>query len=192
MRSAGLLDVVRDNARLKELLAVSFEFDVARTESEGAAAIDCGLSLQLLAGDPAGGRFYLCGETGLEGPILYASSEGQAGLIADSLREALELVVGLPYWRDCLTYAGGGRLDVMADAMRHLQAEHDNSALPSLQAQVSELLCVDLPAPEIPLARLHAAGLRSEPGFVFRDETGEYEGLFGSFHPDRNPRWSRG
>ncbi|MDX8148366.1 hypothetical protein SK854_40065 [Lentzea sp. BCCO 10_0061] len=58
-----------------------------------------------MAGDFAGGQFYLCGDAGSERPVLHASSEGQAGLVANNLREAVELVVGLPHRQDCLTFA---------------------------------------------------------------------------------------
>lgn len=160
-RSVGLLEDVQNSARLSELLAV-LEFDVSRTEVDGTESIDCGIPLVVLAGDFTGGRFYRCGDFGTEGPVLYASSGGQAGLIADSVREALQLVIGLPHWRDCLN---GGHFDVTTDAVRHAQTE------------AAALLSLDLLAPDVLLNRLRAAVLRSGPEFVFRDETGEYEGL---------------
>ncbi|GLY52662.1 hypothetical protein Lesp01_63180 [Lentzea sp. NBRC 102530] len=181
-RSYGLLLDVQDNARLAELLATSFEFDVTRTETTGTESVE-GSDLVVLAGDFTGGRFYRVAAQE-EGPILHATSEGQAGLIADSLREALQLVIGLPYWLDCLTFSAGGDLDAMAAAARHLARE--NPDLRSRQAEAAELLSLDVPEPDDLLARLHAAASRP---IVLRDETGEYEGLFGSFSPERNERW---
>ncbi|SFR27143.1 hypothetical protein SAMN04488564_110345 [Lentzea waywayandensis] len=169
-RTAGLLNAVRDNARLREVLA-SFGFDVSRAGVRGTASIESGLPLEPLAGDFAGGRFYLCGDAEWERQVLYASAEGQAGLIASSLREALQLVIGLPSWQDCLTCAGGVRIDLTADA-----------------AEASELLSLDLPPQDVLLNRLHAAVARSAPEFVFRDETGEYEGLDGSSLPETSPK----
>ncbi|GHH62990.1 hypothetical protein [Lentzea cavernae] len=173
VRSAGLLDVVRDSARLRELLAI-IEFDVARTEVEGPVSIESGLALEPVAGDFTGGRFYLCGDAGGERQVLYASSEGQAGLIASNLREALQLIVGLPAWRDCLTFANGGSLEAMADAARRRQSGQVSPAA----REAAELLSLDLPAQDVLLSRLHAAASRSAPEFVFRDDTGEHEGLF--------------
>ncbi|MFJ5989722.1 hypothetical protein [Lentzea sp. NPDC092896] len=152
--------VLPDNARLRELLAF-FEFDVSRAKAGEDASIDSGLPLEPVAGDFTGGQFYLCGEASSERPVLYASSEGQAGLVANNLREAVELVVGLPHWRDCLTFADFER----------------KSAPTSRQSEAARLLALELPAQEVLLARLHAAVLRSAPDYVFRDETGEYEGL---------------
>ena len=153
-----------DSGRLRELLAF-FEFDVARAKTGEGASIASGDALEPLAGDFSGGQFYLCGDAGSERPVLYASSEGQAGLIADNLREAVELVVGLPHWWDCLTFA---------------DFERKSPRPTSRQAEAAELLSLDLPPQEVLLARLQAAVLRSAPSYVFRDETGEYEGLLGS------------
>lgn len=149
-----------DSARLRELLAY-FEFDVSRAKTREGASISCGDALEPVAGDFSGGQFYLCGDARSERPVLYASSEGQAGLIADGLREAVELVVGLPHWHDCLTFADFER----------------RSAPVSRQREAAELLALDLPSQEELSARLRAVVLRPAPGYAFRDETGEYERL---------------
>lgn len=153
--------VLPDDVRLRELLAF-FGFDVDRAKAEDGASIASGLPLEPVAGDFAGGQFYLCGEVGSERPVLYASSEGQAGLVANNLCEAVELVVGLPHWHDCLTFA---------------DFERKSPAPTSRQNEAAQLLALELPAQEVLLARLRAAVLRSAPGYVFRDETGEYEVL---------------
>ncbi|MFJ8963714.1 hypothetical protein ACIRG5_30425 [Lentzea sp. NPDC102401] len=153
--------VLPDDVRLSELLAF-FEFDVTRAKAELGASIESGLPLEPVAGDFSGGQYYLCGDAGSGRPVLYASSEGQAGLIANNLREAVELVVGLPCWHDCLTFA---------------DFEPKPLTRTSHQDEAAQLLALKLPAQEVLLARLRAAVLRSTSGYVFRDETGEYEGL---------------
>lgn len=53
-------------------------------------------ALEGVAGYFTGGTFFLCDDRREAPPVLYASSEGQAGLIGQSLAEALEIMVGLP------------------------------------------------------------------------------------------------
>jgi hypothetical protein len=64
---------------------------------------------------------------------VYASSEGQAGLLASNLAEGLAIVVWLPYWRDRLKLSGGGQLDEMRRAEPYLvrePAEEQGNILP--------------------------------------------------------------
>jgi hypothetical protein len=46
-------------------------------------------------------------------PILYVTSEGQAGTIAPHLTALLGTFVGAPYWQDLLKFSGGGDLGEM-------------------------------------------------------------------------------
>ena len=46
-------------------------------------------------------------------PILYVTSEGQAGKVASNLSEWLAIVVAVPYWQDLLKFSGGGDLAEM-------------------------------------------------------------------------------
>ena len=54
--------------------------------------------------------------------IMYASSEGEAGVIASDIDEFITLIVACPYWRDLLRYSGGGKLDEMRRAQGVLEA----------------------------------------------------------------------
>lgn len=49
-----------------------------------------------MAGDDTGGTFFLCSN----GEVLHASSEGEAGLVGGGVDETLEVLIGLPGWRD--------------------------------------------------------------------------------------------
>ncbi|WP_245603459.1 hypothetical protein [Salinispora cortesiana] len=173
------------------LLATVFEFDTSRGDEGADAALSSSQPLERIAGDFTGGTFFRCGRSDEERPVLYASSEGQAGLIADTSREALELVIGLPYWRDCLNYSGSGNLKVMTTAAAYLQRDLVDQ-IPEIalrQSEAANYLSLEVVPANVLLARLHAAVSRSDPDYVYIDETGEYEGLFGAFRPDRNPRW---
>jgi hypothetical protein len=77
--------------------------------------------------------------------VLYASSEGQAGLIGRNLTEALENRVGLPSWWDCLKFAGGGDLAVMETTAAHLKRDQlrDQAEIADQQTQVATALSLD-------------------------------------------------
>ena len=45
--------------------------------------------------------------TGAQSHVLLATSEGQAGIMAASLQECLELVIAHPYWQDVLRFGKG-------------------------------------------------------------------------------------
>ncbi|RSM57658.1 hypothetical protein DMH04_56625 [Kibdelosporangium aridum] len=189
--SDDLLNILRRSDRAGELLAAIFKFDVTRGETTENAVLASGQPLEPVAGDFSGGTFYLCGDTAVERPVLYASSEGQAGLIGDSLDATLALIIGLPYWEDCLGYSGGGDLAAMTSAAEYLRRD-TVARVPEIsahQAEAADLLSLDIPSPETLLVQLHSVVSRSAPDYVFSDDSGEYEGLFGPWRPDRNPRW---
>src|SRR5689334_13271775 len=121
--STDLLQQITEDRELAGLLADGFEFDVRRKSDDESARLMSGLPIEGVAGDFTGGMFYLCGAKGTVRPVLYASSEGDAGVIAANLHEALELIVGFPYWRDCLTYSAGGDLIAMEAAAQFLSRD---------------------------------------------------------------------
>ena len=67
----------------------------------------------------------------LAGPqrhVLLVTSEGQAGIIAASLQECLELVVAYPYWQDVLSRAKGDA-EVMRQIFRDGIEDFEDQAL---------------------------------------------------------------
>lgn len=187
-----ILQSIQRDPSLAELLWNVCEFDLSRGDHGEPVRLSSGLGLEGVAGDFTGGTFFLCGDHGRTRPVLYASSEGQAGLIGQSLAETLEIMVGLPSWWDCLKFSGSGELEVMRTTAGHLgRAELRNE--PEIGAQrVRVATALDLELASIPvlLARLHAAVSTTSPDFVFTDETGEtYESLFGPWLPSRNHLW---
>ncbi|WP_190213737.1 hypothetical protein [Kitasatospora indigofera] len=187
-----ILDAIRQDSGLAELLWNVCEFDLARGDHGEPVRLSSGLSLTGLAGDCTGGTFFLCGRDSTARPVLYAGSEGEAGLIGQNLGEALQIMVGLPSWRDCLKFSGAGDLAVMRTAADHLVRD-ENRDEPELGAQrirLAAALRVDLPPVSALLTRLHAAVSATVPQFVLTVETGEeYETLFGTWLPSHNPAW---
>ncbi|MDH6630587.1 hypothetical protein M2271_008448 [Streptomyces sp. LBL] len=189
--STDFLQRIDEDQELPELLADAFEFDVRRKGGGESPRLASGIPLEGIAGDFTGGMFYLCGIAGSPRSVLYASSEGDAGIIATDLRETLMLVVGFPYWRDSLKYSAGGDLSAMKSATAFLCRDMmaDRPAIEAEQSRVAEALCVPLETPSVLVARLHAAVKRAGPDFDFIDDTGEYGSLFGAFPPSHNRSW---
>ncbi|MEV6867981.1 hypothetical protein AB0M44_44235 [Streptosporangium subroseum] len=83
-----------------------------------------------------------------ERPVLYADSEGQAGLAGRNPTAAIQLIVRALYWRDCLGSASGG-LDAMRSAVPNLEREYrsDNIDLDACRVSPARLLSLLLPLP---------------------------------------------
>ncbi|MGW2648453.1 hypothetical protein ACWC2T_26845 [Streptomyces sp. NPDC001393] len=187
-----LLALIRDTPDVADLLHSSFEFGISCNEHGEAVRAASGASLEAIAGDWAGGTFFLCRDEDGRRPVMYASSEGQGGLIADDLKQALEIITGLAVWQDCLKFSGGGRLEAMEAAAVLLEKDRvsDEPAIVEHRAQVAAALSLDrVPVSEL-VARLRSAVMRTEPDHLVVTESGdEYESLFGKFVPTDNPGW---
>lgn len=187
-----ILGLIRQDPDLTELLWQTCEFDLTRGDHGELVHLSSGRALEGIAGDFTGGTFFLCGERGTNRPVLYASSEGQAGLIGRTLTEALGIMVGLPSWWDCLKFSGDGDLTVMQSTAEHLARDlvGDQPEIGAQRVQIATALSLDLAPVPVLLARLRDAIAGTSPDFVLTVETGEqYETLFGSFLPSRNPSW---
>ena len=188
-----ILERIRQDLGLAELLWEVCEFDLARGDHGEPVLLSSGHAVEGIAGDFTGGTFFLCGERRSIRPVLYASSEGQAGLIGHSLAETLEVMIGLPCWWDCLKFSGGGDLVTMQSAAEHLQRDElrDQPELGAQRVQLAIALSLDLATVPLLLARLRDAVAGTAPDFLLTVETGEeYESLFGPWLPSRNPSWS--
>ncbi|KAB1982840.1 hypothetical protein [Streptomyces triticiradicis] len=187
-----ILDSIRRDPALAELLWKICEFDLSRGDHGEPVRLSSGVALEGVAGDFTGGTFFLCGDHGTARPVLYASSEGQAGLIGQSLAEALEIMIGLPSWHDCLGFSGSGDLEVMRTTAAHLGRDElsDKPGMGADRVRLAAALNLKPEAVPVLLARLHAAVSATEPDFVLTVETDdEYESLFGPWLPSRNPAW---
>ncbi|MFD9441876.1 hypothetical protein ACFWBR_27500 [Streptomyces sp. NPDC060006] len=190
-RDEEVLDSIRRDSGVAELLRHVCEFDLSRGDHGELVRLSSGLALEGVAGDFTGGTFFLCGY-GSRRPVLYASSEGQAGLIGKSLTEALEIIIGLPAWWDCLKFSGSGDLTVMQTAADHLCHDEltDQPEIGAQRVRLAAALSLELGSSPALLARLHTAVSATTPDFILTVETGEeYESLFGPWLPSRNPSW---
>ncbi|KOV69279.1 hypothetical protein [Streptomyces sp. MMG1121] len=159
------LRLLRQHPRLAELAGFPFDFDLDRAVHGHVEPVRLasGGPLEVLAGDDTGGTYFRCAD----GSVLYADSEGSAGVIGTSVDEALEILIGLPGWRDCLDLSpADGEAAILA---RVAEAEDDMREYYSIDAERAELrAALGFPerSPVELVGLLHAALLRTEPDHV--------------------------
>lgn len=100
-----LLTAIRDREEVAEFLRWPGDFELARADHVEEVHLASGARLEGVGGDGGGGTYFYCGDGGDERAILYADSEGRAGLVAVGLRELLELLLVTPWWRDCRSFS---------------------------------------------------------------------------------------
>jgi hypothetical protein len=170
-----VLDRIRDNARATELLATVFDFDLTRADHGEPVRLASGGDLHPVAGDAAGGTFFVCDG----GPVLYASSEGSAGVLAKDLTTALELIIGIPTWHDVVGDVPD--LDAMRAAHEASYIEMKEDFEPEIDQHrveaAAELGLAEVPTDEL-LLRLRTSLTDLSPDYVLVNEDGdEYESL---------------
>ncbi|PBC70330.1 hypothetical protein BX265_7743 [Streptomyces sp. TLI_235] len=189
--SDHLLDLIQGTPDIRGLLRASFEFDIERKECGAGLKLASGAPLEPIAGDFTGGAYFLCTEEGGRRPVVFASSEGEGGLIADDLADALEIIIGLQ-WRDCLSFSGSGDLEVMLASAQHLERylARDNPEIAEERARVAAGLSLRvLPVPDL-VIRLEEAASRTEPHYVVVTDDGDvYDPLFGEYSEPRHGGW---
>ncbi len=185
-----MLERIERTPDIRELLRSSFAFDTWRRDGDG-LRLASGAPLEPIAGEFAGGSYFLCPEQDGRRPVVYASSEGEGGLIADDLAEALEIIVGLD-WMSCLGFSGGGDIAVMQVSAQHLERylARDNPEIAEERAQVAEALSLRVVPVADLVVRLHEAASRTAPEYVVTTEDGDaYGPLFGDFTEPREGGW---
>ncbi|TDD57002.1 hypothetical protein E1286_01495 [Nonomuraea terrae] len=168
----SLLRRIAATPALSGILRELIEFDVEDLESvDGSTArLLSGESLHAIACDGAAGRFFLVGREARLRHVLYADSEGSAGLVGSSLSNALATMVALPNWRDLLNFSGGGDLGQMRRAQAWLEEgmRRRHPDLDELQAVlVSEL---GLVVPDDPVLALWDSVRATDPDIDFIDD----------------------
>ncbi|MDX3356978.1 hypothetical protein PV703_27475 [Streptomyces sp. ME01-24h] len=175
--SEALLTRIENDPVAAQRLAWPGDFDITRRDPVEAVRLSSGLTIRPIAGDGAGGTFFLCGEPGdAERPVVYADSEGQAALIGADLPEAVELIVSCPMWWHDVD--SGLPLEELAAEVRE-----DHPDLDRERAELVAALGLTLPPVEEVVARLRATAARTAPDFlpyVDDDDHEPYEPLFRS------------
>lgn len=131
--------------------------------------------------DGSGGAFVLLPSQN----VLYVSSEGRAGIIADSFEAFVQLVVACPYWLDILKFSAGGDLAEMRRAAVALEAtRHDRDEVDHAREEIRSGL--GLPEPDDPVGALYEAVAASD-AIVRTTDGSPFTTLFNRFSVDNNP-----
>jgi hypothetical protein len=134
---------------------------------------------------------YLLGEA--SGRVVFVTTDGQAGVVARSIEDLLELMVTHPFWRDLLKFSGGGQLVEMRRAATFLdkefhevgQAAEEDRHLISL---ISKRLCVSPNERAVEL--LHEAVSSGGADVKVKAVDGtEFVSLFNHFTVESNRQW---
>lgn len=175
------LRLLREQPHLAELAAFPFNFDLARADHGEAVRLASGGPLDAVAGDDTGGTYFVCGD----GSVLYADSEGSAGIIGNSVDEALEVLVGLPGWHDYLGLAPADGEEKIRAAVAETEEEiREYHGIDDERAELRAGLGLPERSPVELTGLLHAALLRTEPDFLLLNaEEGGAHALL-----DRHPR----
>ncbi|MEV5952380.1 hypothetical protein AB0M11_01145 [Streptomyces sp. NPDC051987] len=159
------LRLLRQHRRLAELAAFPFNFDLDRAADGHAEPVRLasGASLEAVAGCDTGGTYFVCAD----GSLLYADSEGSAGTLGSSVDEALEILIGLPGWRDCLHLTpADGEAAILARVTGIEEEMREYYGIDAERAELRAALGLSDRSPVELLGMLHTALLRTEPDFL--------------------------
>ncbi|MFG2884512.1 hypothetical protein ACGFYV_19845 [Streptomyces sp. NPDC048297] len=181
------LRTLRQHRDLAVLAAFPFDFDLDRAAHGHVedVRLASGGPLEVLAGDDTGGTYFRCAD----GSVLYADSEGSAGIIGTSVDAALEILIGLPGWHDYLGLPpADGEEAVLACVAETEEEIRESYDIDAERAELRAALGLPERSPVELIGLLHCALLRTEPDHVLlNDEEGmAYRLLDG--HP-RPPLW---
>ncbi|WP_413113575.1 hypothetical protein [Thaumasiovibrio sp. DFM-14] len=176
---------------IADALGELFDFELGQANDDYSwIKLDPNLPFTVLAGEGSGGVFLAYGSLELEKrPILFASSEGQAGKVANNLSEFLALLIAIPYWFDLLKFSGNGDLSEMRKTAVFMESEYreDYPELAEVRERIHSQL--SLPNLEDPIAILHTR-VHSSDCTVVAGDGWKYETLFNSFVSSDNKSWS--
>lgn len=194
MSEAALIQSLRTSTEAKRILDRNFDFLVTPPNTESSLfQLRDGIAYEVIATDASGGMFALCeARSPSARPLLYASSEGQAGIIARSLEHGLSIIIELPYWQDCLKFSKGGQLVEMRRVIP--LAESDLVArrpqIATNREAVRRLLGLSMISDVV--ASLHSALTDLSQLYPVCSSDGwPFESLFGKFTVMSNGEWRR-
>ncbi|TAK63042.1 hypothetical protein [Methylobacter sp.] len=142
-------------------------------------------------GEDASGGVFLSGN--VTGRVLYVSSEGQAGIVAISMSEFLQLIVTHPYWFDLLKFSGSGSLSEMQRSVPYLESEQEEDDKHEI-AQAREAVSKGLAISKSPHAlrqlqyAVSAGGVDIE---VLAKDGTRFGSLFNKFTVESNLMWKQ-
>ncbi|MET7680755.1 hypothetical protein [Streptomyces sp. NPDC005423] len=179
------LELLRLHPRLAELAAFPFDFDLVRAEHGEPVRLASGNPIRPVAGDDTGGTYFVCAD----GSVLYADSEGSAGIIGSHVDEALEMLIGLPCWRDHVDLSpADGAAEISARVAEVEEEIREEYGIDAARAELRGALGLSERSPVEYVTMLHTALLRTEPDFLLLNAEGGGAYQLLDRHP-RPPLW---
>jgi hypothetical protein len=186
-----LYELIHGNKKIEEILEWPFDFIlVTPTLDTTEYYFKTEEQALCVAEDASGGVFALWGDGDInEREVIYVSSEGQAGKIANNFDYLISLILLCPFWSDLLKFSGQGQISEMRKAYPLLVKEYEED-IPELEESRNYIFSM-LPLPKIddPVKKLYDSvvsqqniTIKSNDGYIF-------EGLFNSFLVENNPSW---
>lgn len=171
-------------------LASQLDFDLDRASHDNSwIRLERQTKYIVLAGESSGGVFLAYGDGELARlPILYATSEGQAGHIASNFTELLAITIAAPYWRDLLKFSAKGTLSEMRRTAIFAEREYAEEYVDFADAKARLMSCLPIPAVADPIGLLHDRVHATDCSLI-SDDGWRYESLFNGFKSSDNPRW---
>lgn len=151
-------EILRADNDIRDMLW-PFDFEVTDTAEFGPVWFDTAdLAPFEIVGQRSSGCVYAL--VGPERHVLLVTSEGEAGIIAASLKECLELVIAHPYWQDVVSRADGDLAEMrrlFRDGVKDFETDmfDDNPEIADFRPRLRKQLGLDIPGD--PAGRLHHA-----------------------------------
>jgi len=125
MNIPSIYESLTKNSLVQDILSWPFDFEVCKPYLLSSDwPISLSEELIVLAEDGCGGVFTILENIEADlSPVIFLSSEGQAGKVSENFVEFLSVMVAIPYWRDLLKFSAGGELEEMKKAIPFLEAE---------------------------------------------------------------------
>ena len=184
------MDIAQFPTEVTKALAWPFDFDIRGIPLNRIwFAVVPAIDMVPIARDGTGGIFARLNDCG---DIPYVDSEGSGGVIALNLDALILLFVCHPYWKDILTFSGGGKLAEMRRTLPFAERDHYGAAPGARKLGALIRGRLGLPHTTDLVDILHPSVSSSQDRSTLIAPDGSRLGsLFNTFTVDRNPGWRR-
>ena len=191
MGSKSMYHKIVSNTELIGILSEYYDFEIVEANSntnDYFFVVDD--KATIIAQNASGGVFALYGDGDEEDlPVIFISSEGQAGKVGKNIEEFLGIMITCPYWRDLLKFSGNGQLSEMLKSQPFLEDEilKDLPEIESVKNKVFSML--SMCGISKPVETLYES-MDSKPYVHVSYLEGEkFDSLFNKFVVTDNPLW---
>jgi hypothetical protein len=170
-------------------LAYAFDFDIDRASQDYSwIRLTPEHRFVVVAGESTGGAFLAYGTGDFDQmPILYVTSEGEAGKVASNLGEFLGILVAVPYWQDLLKFSSSGDLAEMRRTAELLQHYVEDENVTIAKSRLMKVLAIQEIADPVELLHYN---VEATDCTAVAEDGWRYGSLFNKFTSDdvRRPK----